>query len=224
MSSTKIKRRPTSPEEPTGLLKQQAYAALKERIIRGDYPPGSFLSERLLTSQLSMSKTPIRSALELLEAEGYLSVSPRQGIVVREPSLSGIADQFEIRLALEGFVLRRLAGRLTLQQVDELRENIAAQKAAASDSNLSESVRLDRDFHLLFCHQMGNKEVLRVMTQLREKMTWIMRLVFQQSSGRMIPNWQEHQQIAEAVIAGDGDLAVARLTEHLEFGKRTLLR
>lgn len=171
-----------------------------------------------------MSKTPIRSALEILEVEGYVAVAPRQGIVVREPSVSAIADQFEIRLALEGFVLRKLAGRLTTLQVRELRDHIKAQQRAASAEDLAESVRLDRDFHLLFCHLVGNQEVLRVMTQLREKMTWVMRLVFQQSVGRMLPNWKEHRLIAEAVIAGDGDQAVKHLAEHLEYGKRALLR
>jgi DNA-binding GntR family transcriptional regulator len=209
---------------PARLLKQQAYQALKECIVACEYPPGTFLSERLLTERLRMSKTPIRSALELLEAEGYVAVAPRQGIVVREPSLSEIADQFEIRLALEGYVLRKLAGRLTLDQVREIRDSIHAQRRAAQAEDLPQSVRLDRDFHLLFCHLVGNQEVLRVMTQLREKMTWMMRLVFQQSAGRMLPNWKEHRLIAEAVIAGDGDRAVRRLAVHLEFGKRALLR
>jgi hypothetical protein len=59
-SSPKL-RRPAAPAE-TGLLKQQAYASLKDRIISGDYQAGAFLSERMLVADLGMSKTPIRSA------------------------------------------------------------------------------------------------------------------------------------------------------------------
>ena len=95
-----------------GLLKSQAYDRLKTSIVTGAYPPGSFLSERRLVEELGMSKTPIRAALERLEGEDYVRISPRQGIVVREPSVREIADQFEIRLALERHVLKSLAGKL----------------------------------------------------------------------------------------------------------------
>jgi DNA-binding GntR family transcriptional regulator len=221
-SSPKL-RRPAAPAE-TGLLKQQAYASLKDRIISGDYQAGAFLSERMLVADLGMSKTPIRSALELLDAEGFVSVSPRQGIIVRQPTFREIADQFELRLALEGYVLRKLAGQLSKSQVDEIRGSVKDQQRAASAGNLAESIRLDREFHLMFCRQLGNSEILRVMTRLREKMMWIMRLVFQQDAARMTPNWKEHRAIADAVIDGEGGQAVELLAQHLEYGKRALLR
>src|SRR5262249_16673482 len=96
-----------------GLMKERAYAEIKRRLLENEYPPMSFLSERLLVAQLGMSKTPIKAALERLEAEGYVAVSPQQGIVVRELTVHEIADQYEIRAALEAYVLRALAGKLT---------------------------------------------------------------------------------------------------------------
>jgi DNA-binding GntR family transcriptional regulator len=75
-----------------------------------------------------MSKTPIRAALERLEGEEYVRVSPRQGIVVREPALREIADQFEIRLALERHVIESLAGNLAAAQVARLRDNLRQQR------------------------------------------------------------------------------------------------
>ena len=61
-----------------------------------------------------MSKTPVKAALERLESEGFIAVSPQQGIVVRELSVQEIADQYEIRGGA-GVVHRSapLAGRLT---------------------------------------------------------------------------------------------------------------
>ena len=81
------------------LLKDRAYTELKARILRGDCEPGTFLSERQIVGWLRMSKTPIRAALEKLETEGLVRVSPQQGILVREMSIHDIADQFEIRAA-----------------------------------------------------------------------------------------------------------------------------
>ncbi len=205
------------------LLKEHAYAALKERLLTGIYPAGTFLSERLLVEQLEMSKTPIRSALERLEAEGMVSISPRQGIVVREPSVQEIGDQFAIRLALERYVLEAIAGRLTKEQVRAVRGSLRSQQQAAQRADLAATIRLDGEFHALFCDFLGNGEILRVMRQLRERMMLMIGLVFRRNADRMIPNWQEHRGIAEAVIAGDAEGAVARLRAHLEYGKQMLL-
>ena len=58
------------------LLKDQAYEELKKLIMNEVFSPGTFLSERQLAARLDMSKTPIRSALERLESEGFVAVSP----------------------------------------------------------------------------------------------------------------------------------------------------
>src|SRR5207244_2856590 len=68
-----------------------------------------------------------KGALERLESEGFISVSPQQGIVVRELSVREIADQYEIRSVLESYTLRSVAGQLTPDQVARVRAHLAAQ-------------------------------------------------------------------------------------------------
>ena len=70
-------------EDRRVFLKDRAYEELKTLILSEALPPGSFLSERALGQKLGMSKTPVRSAIERLENEGFVSVSPQQGVVVR---------------------------------------------------------------------------------------------------------------------------------------------
>jgi DNA-binding GntR family transcriptional regulator len=225
MLNVKISASPATIKSPvdTRLLKERAYATLKERIVTGTFPPGTFLSERKLVEQFGMSKTPIRSALERLEAEGLVSVSPRQGIVVREPSIQEIADLFAIRMALERYVLESLAGRLTKEQIRRIKDNLRLQQQAVQEDDLAGMVQLDGEFHSLFCEFLGNREILRVVQQLRERMTLVIGLVFKRSTARMLPNWKEHTSIAEAVISGDAEAAVARLKAHFEYGKHMLL-
>ncbi len=124
-------RLPTSGPPDRGLLKEQAYVELKQLILSGAIAPGSFLAERQLAGRLGMSKTPVRAALERLELEGFVTVSPQQGILVRDLSLHEIADQYEIRIALEAFVVRHVAGRLAAPQVERLRDNLHEQEATA---------------------------------------------------------------------------------------------
>ena len=170
-----------------------------------------------------MSKTPIRSALERLEAEGLVAVSPRQGIVVREPSIQEVADLFAIRIAIERYVLESLAGRLAKEQVRRVKDNLRLQHQAVQQDDLTGMIQLDGEFHSLFCEFLGNQEILRVIQQLRERMTLVIGLVFKRNTQRMLPNWKEHTGIAEAVINGDAEEAVARLKAHLEYGKQMLL-
>jgi DNA-binding GntR family transcriptional regulator len=206
-----------------GLLKERAYAEIKRRILRGDFPPSTFLSERHLAGELAMSKTPVRAALERLEQEGFVTISPQQGIIIRDLSVHDIADQYEIRSALETYVVRTVAGRLTPAQVGRLQANLDAQQANCGARDVRHGVALDAEFHNLFCEFLGNREILRVVGQLREKVHRVISQVYTLNAARMASSYEEHKAIADAVIRGDAALAVRRVEEHLEYGKRCLL-
>jgi DNA-binding GntR family transcriptional regulator len=165
----------------------------------------------------------VRAALERLELEGFVTISPQQGIIIRDLAVHDIADQYEIRAALEGFVLRQVAGRLGPAQIERLQANLEEQKAHRDSRDVERGIALDTEFHILFCEFLGNKEILRVMGQLREKIHRVIHQVFRLHPGRMAGSYEDHCAIAQAVLDGDGALAARRVEEHLEFGKRALL-
>src|SRR6516225_2557458 len=173
------------------LLKERAYGEIKQRLLASEYASGTFLSERQLAIQLGMSKTPIRAALERLEQEGFVTISPQQGIIIRDLSIHEIADQYEFREALETFVARHVAGRLTPAQISRLRANLEAQEANRRDGDVERSVVLDAEFHTLFCEFLANQEILRVMGQLRAKIYRVIARVFRINPGRMTNSYEE---------------------------------
>ena len=205
------------------LMKERAYAEIKRSILGGTFPPGSFVAERQLAHQLGMSKTPVRAALERLEAEGFVTVSPQQGVIIRDLTVHEIADHYEIRAALETYVVRALAGRLTADQRDRLQGNLRAQAALRGRDDGLRAAALDTEFHTLFCEFLGNREILKVMAQLREKIQRVITKVFQLNAGRFASSYEEHRAIADAVIRGDAALAARLVEEHLEYGKKCLL-
>jgi DNA-binding GntR family transcriptional regulator len=204
-------------------LKERAYEKIKHRLLNNDYPPGTFLSERQLAENLGMSKTPVKAALERLESEGFITVSPQQGIVVRELSVHEIADLYEIRAALESYTLRTLAGRLTQDQIARVRENLQAYAKLRGTGNVADGVELDAVFHTQFAEFLGNGEILRVFVQLREKMQRVVTQVFRLSSKRIDHSYDEHIAIVAAVIDGDGARAADLVVRHLEMGKQLIL-
>ncbi len=207
----------------SGLLKERAYTELKRRITTGDYAPGCFLAERQLAEDLGMSKTPVKAALERLEHEGFITISPQQGIVVRSLSIAEIADQYEIRMALESFTVRMLAGKLTPLQVAQVRANLTTQKKLTQKPDVLAAVKLDAEFHQLFIELLGNQEILAVMVQLRDKMGMVISTVFQSHPHRFESSYEEHLAISDAVIAGDGLTAAKLIEAHLEYGKMLIL-
>lgn len=205
------------------LLKDQAYARIKDLILSDALRPSTFLSERQLAHQLGMSKTPVRFAIERLALEGFVSVSPRQGIIVNEIQVDEVADQFEIRIAVECHTVRRLARRLTEVQVGELEQNLAAHREAAVARDAARVRELDTDFHLMLCGYLGNREIRRVMERLREKLIRAISTVIQRRSQRMLESHDEHRGILAAIRSGDGEEAARRMEAHLEEGRRFLV-
>ena len=205
------------------LLRIRAYRSIKDMILLEQAPAGSFLSKRQLARELDMSPTPVHSALERLEAEGFVRISPQQGIVVREFSIQEIADFFEFRLAIESFVIRSLAGRLTTEQKLGLRENLRAQAATAKSGDLDAFVQEDAAFHHLICEFHGNAQIIDSMAQLRDKLYRVARSVSTRVSDRPTTAYKEHKGIADAMIAGDAEAAVQRLTDHIQFGRQVLI-
>jgi len=212
-----------SPSRQRRLMKDRAYDSLKQLILSEKFEPGDFLSERQLAARLKMSKTPIKSALERLESEGFIRVSPQQGIVVQDLTLEEIGDHFEVREALETYVVRRLAGKLTAEQIARMKANLSAQQATVEQLDGLANRQLDSEFHLLWCEFFGNREIIGVMERLRDRIHRIISRVNLQSPSRLREGFEEHVRIAEAVFAGDGDLAAHAVEEHLKLGKLCLL-
>lgn len=214
---------PPALRPPRTLLKDQAYDDIKSRIQDLTLPSGTFLSERKLAAMLGMSKTPIKAALERLEQEGFVSVAPQQGIVVRQLSIKEITDQFELRKALECYVVQTITGRLIDVQAKSLQRNLRQQRAAAEKSSVAKLCELDAEFHLLLCRVLDNHAINECLAHHRARMHRVIFEVMSQAPGRLSEAVDEHERILEAIEHGRPAEAVELVTRHLEFGKQYLL-
>lgn len=204
-------------------LHQQAYEEVKRLIVTGEFPPDTFLSERQLAQRLGMSKTPVHIALKRIEAEGFVAISPQQGVVVRGLSPDDILDHYELREALEGFVARRLAERLDSAEADALRQSLASQEEALAKHDLARCLELDADFHLLLARLLGNRQILGAMEQIHDRIRLVILRVATQHRERFEESVREHAVIVGHVLAGEPEEAEAAMLEHLEAGKRRIL-
>ncbi|WP_232829364.1 GntR family transcriptional regulator [Tropicimonas sp. IMCC34043] len=110
-----------APRKPESLT-DQAYAAIRQRIVTCKLLPGTTFIEADLSEQLGMSKTPVREALLRLQVEGLVQAIPRRGYTVRPIHVADINDAFDFRLVIEGASAERAATRATDAEIAALRE------------------------------------------------------------------------------------------------------
>ncbi len=135
---------------------------LRERIVTGEIPPDTRLRAEGLATEMNVSRTPIRSALAVLSAEGLVSYSVNRGYTVRAMSLGDIFDSIETRAALEGLAARASVDLgWSRESLDNLRALEAAGRAIVEKGEWSQAIEFDwyainRHFHAQILHAAQN--------------------------------------------------------------------
>jgi GntR family transcriptional regulator, rspAB operon transcriptional repressor len=204
-------------------LKERAYLELRELLLSGELPPGALISERQLVARFAFSKTPIRVALERLERDGFVEILPQRGVRVRGLSDKEIADHFDLRLALETWVVRRLAEASEPLDWSEVGAALDGQRAAVEADDRERYALTDADFHDRLAVLAGNDEIVRVIRVQRERLFRIIVRIHDNDPARPAVSLAEHVGIVEAVRRRDADEAEARMRDHLGWGRRFLL-
>lgn len=208
-------------KKDTPLLKDIAYSKIKEHIVEEFFEPGSFLSERELIELLDMSKTPIKSALTKLEAEGFLTVSNKQGILIHDLSLERIINIYDLRTALETYNCKILCGKLSEGQIVELERNLEDTRQAVQELNAKKFTAVDHEFHLLLCLFTDNMEIYRILQNYNDHLKRITFKHLKKDPERMKQFFKEHVEIFHHLKEGD-EKSIALMNDHLQLSKQKL--
>lgn len=129
---------------------QKAYAALLQRIQRGELPAGAFLIESDVAEQLGISRTPVREAIRRLAAEGLVRSGDRRRAVVREFDEAQVEELYELRSRLESYAAERAATRIDAAGLENLAALAGAMEACAARGDAAAVARfaeLNDAFH-----------------------------------------------------------------------------
>lgn len=191
------------------------YRTLREAIIRGVLVEGRRVQDRVLALELGVSRTPVREALQRLEAEGFLENTPRLGLVVAEITPQTIEDVFAIRIALEGVAARLAAQRASASDIEALgtlNEQIAH---AVREGELGPALTLNHQFHLAIYRAARNAPLAELLNRLHYSVQR-----FRQStlsiSGRAPQMLEEHGRLVAAIRDHDADEAEQIARAHKE--------
>ena len=138
--------------------------------------------------------------------------------------MRAVSDLFDLREALETWVVRRLARTITPAQLARLDQNLREQETAVKNDDLESTTVLDAEFHTLICSFADNLEIERIMVRLRDQLHRLILKVLHTHHERLRPGYLEHRGIAAAIRRRDGELAARRVVEHLRYGRDILTR
>jgi DNA-binding GntR family transcriptional regulator len=194
---------------------------IKERILSGAYGPGQRLRQEAVARELSVSRTPLREALRMLEQEGLVVLRPGRGAEVASGDLDTLIEAYRVREVLDGLAARTVARRPDVEVLDRLQEVIEQQRRALDPWRPEDYAPLNVEFHATLLRLTGNEYVTRQTSVLHLTANVYVpyRIV---DEGRVRKAIEEHQVILDAVRAGDPDAAEAAARAHIAATTRML--
>ncbi len=196
-------------------LRQQAYGALRARIVGLDLPPGSRIVERDTAAELGVSRVPLREALQLLEAEGLVVVVPRRGAMVAPFTPADVRELFEVRSSVEVLAARLAATRRTEAHLVELARLVEAARDAVAAEDDAAAAAANARFHVVVVQASGNRLLESVVRPLEARVEWLFNLTRHRDLGEQ---GREHAAVLAALAEGDGERAAALHGAHVAAG------
>lgn len=199
-------------------LTELTYRSIKENVLRGTFKELSRLTEESLAAQLGISKSPVREALNRLEAEGLVVIEARRGAYVRQFSAKEVRDLYDLRAALEMHSIDTAS--ITPQLVRALGVSIARTKKLLEKGDKVGHIEEDLRFHARIVAAAGNEELSRVLENVQQK-SLLCRSKSYALSSTTAP--VAHTKIYQALKDGDRKEAQMAMQEHIVFVRDRLL-
>jgi DNA-binding GntR family transcriptional regulator len=194
---------------------QQAYDFIRNQIITLGFKPGEYLTDTLVAEKLAISRTPVREAFQRLEKEGLLVNEARKGWRVYMLELEDIYDIFDLKIAIEGMLVRKAAACQDEALRKDLSGALADMKLAAVSGDSDIWLQADSRLHNILFMMVNNERAEQFIKNLNDQ--WHrLRLGYVALQGRTSVSNAEHEGFVESLLAGDGDQAEKQIREHLE--------
>ncbi|MGX6446842.1 GntR family transcriptional regulator [Patulibacter sp. S7RM1-6] len=202
----------------------QVERTLREQILRGHFPPGGRLNEVEISSDLGVSRGPVREAMQRLARDGLVELQAHRGAFVRALTPGEVRDLFEVRSALEATVARLAAERAGDEDRRRLRAlRDAGPRGADTTVPADERFQGDRDVHAILAAAAGN-DALAAHVALVNQELQLLRTQSGEVPDRAHDAVAEHGELVDAVLAGDGDRAARAMEAHLRHALEHALR
>lgn len=205
-------------------LNDAAYSVIRTKILQGEFELGSRIREDVLAEQITISRTPVREAINRLVADGIIIKKPQCGLYLIDPEPAQIAEHIDIRISLETLAIEKCIEWLDDAGLSVLENSLKAFKKALDEKNYAECNELDSEFHMLIAKLSRNS---RLMTLLDDFSTFFQLIRREEKKrnpeekNRMTMN--EHRLIIDAIKDRDTEGAKTAIKCNIERMRSSLL-
>ncbi len=197
-----------------GSLRNQVYTELRNRIVSGKYDRGTALTEIRISSELGVSRTPVREAFSQLQLDGLVIATPNKGVVVEGLDQNDLMDWYEIRVAMESMAAAKAALNMTPEIARELKRTIDQAQDLVDKGLTHDLIQLDARFHDLIFKSSGSRVLQNFLNPIAHY-TSQSRQVSLARQSRAEEVIEEHRRILEALQNHDVRLARLEMAKHI---------
>jgi DNA-binding GntR family transcriptional regulator len=187
---------------------------IRAAIVEGRLEPGQRLKEEELARELGISRTPVREALLLLQAEGLVESEPNRGATVRTYEPEEIEEMYELRALLEGRAAHRAAARISDGDIGRLHESNARFAALRATDDVVELVRENLVFHNTILEAAASERLAGMVRKVIE-LPLVYKSFYWYSPEQKLISDHYHRELARALAARDAERAELIMTEHV---------
>jgi DNA-binding GntR family transcriptional regulator len=206
-------------ERPNPTAHSYVLERLRRAILDGDLPGGTRLRQVELASEFAVSITPVREALRDLAGEGLVVFDPHRGSTVRRLDLKEVREIYEMRIALEPIMVRRMVGNVDADRLNEAERLIRKLDRIKDRAIWSE---LNLQFHACFNDTDKSSRLATTLNGLRDGASSYVSLSLQASPDRRAESNLEHAQILESYRNGDTERAIEISVQHMRTTLSTI--
>lgn len=201
-------------------LADKVYEVLEHNILCGVYAPGELITESRLSTDLGVSRTPVREAMSKLSHEKLIKET-KSGIKVVGVSEDDVKDLFEVKRRIEVLATKRAAANLSESKLELLRDNVERQAFYAQKGDAEKVRDLDTEFHDIIYKGCGSTTFETILSPIHHKMMKFRRLSLE-SHDRIYDSVAEHKALYEAIRDRDGDKAETIILLHIDHSYNNL--
>jgi DNA-binding GntR family transcriptional regulator len=190
---------------------------LRREIISGRIPVGSSLRQDHLARELGLSSTPVREALRLLEAEGFVQSIPHHGVRVAERNPNHVFITFELRRHIEGLAAELAATHITDAEIAKLESLLAEMQRLVATGNARDVRGLDVEFHETINYASRMPQLQSMIYYLWAGLDWSL---LETDPERLHGSLEEHRDLLDALRRRDGTAAREVMVRQIDNSQR----
>jgi len=204
------------------LLGEVAYKAIRDAIVANKFKPGDRISEYKVAEWLKISRTPAREGLRRLESEGFLTATPRRGLVVASVDEDAIYELYAAREILEGGAAALAARNATEAELAALEQMVAAETAMTDSPEMM--FEHNRLFHRFIYRAARNRYLTRFLQSIYDTLTAHRSISTMHMPARRQAVLNEHRELCAALIRRDEVTASHAAVEHVRAALRARMQ